>query len=447
MKRARKKKIRRTPFFMFPLLLIAAGSILSCSGGTEVEVASPYTGKIEEFFTEPAKTRLGNTYLITMPVSGRIGRIDLEPGDTVTKGQQLVEFDVLPLEEEVNEAEARVAELEASLAVIDDNRLEDTAMIEMNVTVKAAEASLKASDKEVEAEQARTNRAAKELERKKKLHQEGTIAQNELDDAELIAETSLIDLRKQQFYRAALNALFVAVKLGPRYVTEYLAREKLERAVTVQQLAQAKSHLARARHQIGLARITSTIDGVVLEKHEQGDSALAAGHPLLLLGNVDELEVIADVLTQDALRLAPGSLVRMEPAARLEPIEGVVKRIEPAGFTRLSSLGVEQQRVNVIVSFRGPHDNLGVGYRLQATFITGSKADALIVPRYSVLQAPDQTYYVLKVVGRKIRKQPVKLGLRSNLTLEITDGLSENDTLVAKPDTTMKEGMRVTKIR
>ena len=444
---ARENEIRRTPLFMLLLMLIAAGLILSCGGGTEVEVTSPYKDKIEEFFTEPAKTRLEKTYLITMPVSGRIGRIDLEPGDTVAKGQQLVEFDVLPLKEEVNEAEARVAELEANLAVIDDNRLEDTAMIEMNVTVEAAAESLKAADKEVEAEQARANRSAKELGRKKKLHQEGTIAQSELDDAELIAETSLIDLRKQQFYRAALNALFVAVKLGPRYVSEYLAREKLERAVTVQQLAQAKSHLARARHQLSLARITSPIDGVALEKDEQGDSALAAGHPLLLLGNVDELEVIADVLTQDALRLAPGSLVRLEPAARLESIEGVVKRIEPAGFTKLSSLGVEQQRVNVIVYFRGPHDNLGVGYRLQATFITGSTADALIVPRYSVLQAPDQTFYVLKIVGGKIRTQPVKLGLRSDLTLEITDGLSEDDVIVAKPDTTMKEGMRVTKVR
>jgi HlyD family secretion protein len=181
----------------------------------------------------------------------------------------------------------------------------------------------------------------------------------------------------------------------------------------------------------------------VLEKYEQGDRTLPAGYDLILLGNLDELEVIADVLTQDALCLSPGSKVSLKPASDTDSIPGIVKRIEPAGFTKLSSLGVEQQRVNVIVSFAGEHKNLGVGYRLMATFITGSKDDALIIPRYSVLQAPDQSFYVLKIVKGRIHKQPTELGLRSDLEMEITDGLSEEDVIILKPDTTMKEGMRV----
>jgi len=133
----------------------------------------------------------------------------------------------------------------------------------------------------------------------------------------------------------------------------------------------------------------------------------------------------------------------MQPAARRAAIWGKVKRIEPAGFTKLSSLGVEQQRVNVIVSLPPQHEGLGVGYRVQAQFFTGAKSNALIVPRYGVLQAPDRSFYVLKVVDGKMRKQAVTIGLRSDLELEITSGLSENDLIVARPDTTMKEGAKV----
>jgi multidrug efflux pump subunit AcrA (membrane-fusion protein) len=86
---------------------------------------------------------------------------------------------------------------------------------------------------------------------------------------------------------------------------------------------------------------------------------------------------------------------------------------------------------------------LGVGYRLQARFFTGSKADALIVPRFSVMQAPDRSFYVFKVVDGRLEKQPVTIGLRSDLDLEVVKGLSEHDLIVAQPDAAMKEGMNV----
>ena len=134
--------------------------------------------------------------------------------------------------------------------------------------------------------------------------------------------------------------------------------------------------------------------------------------------------------------------MELEPAVGLATLAGKVKLVEPAGFTKLSSLGVEQQRVKAIVAFDGKHDNLGVGYRLQARFLTGSKTDALIVPRFSVLQAPDRTFYVFKVTGGKLQRQPITLGLRSDLELEVVEGLADSDRIVARPDATMKDGMK-----
>jgi HlyD family secretion protein len=105
---------------------------------------------------------------------------------------------------------------------------------------------------------------------------------------------------------------------------------------------------------------------------------------------------------------------------------------------------VEQQRVKVLVELVGEHDGLGVGYRLQARFLTGSEADALIVPRFSVLQAPDRRFYVFKVADGKLVRQDVTIGLRSDLELEVTDGLAPTDRIVARPDATMKDGMKAT---
>ncbi|MFP4056253.1 MAG: efflux RND transporter periplasmic adaptor subunit [Candidatus Brocadiia bacterium] len=430
---------RSLPRLALALGLLAAG----CGKGTEVETASPRVGEIRESFSEPARTRLPDTYPVTMPVEGRIGRIDLEPGDPVEAGQELVEFDRLPLEEAVREAQAEVDELEARIRVKKDNSLETTASEEATQAVKATEEALNAAQAEVEAEKTRADRAQRELKRKIPLAEKNVIAEDELDDAKVAAETALIELRKQQFYQAALRAILVAVRLGPRAIDEYVTKKDKEREVLVHQLAQAKARLARARHRRDLATIRSPIDGVVLERYEQGDRTLAAGRKLLLLGDLETLEVVAEVLTQDALRLPPEAEVRLRPAADLEPIAGTVERIEPAGFTKLSSLGVEQQRVNVIVSLSEKREGLGVGFRLQARFFTGTKAQALVVPRFSVLQAPDGSHYVFRVEDGALRRQPVELGLRSDLELEIVEGLSEDDVLVARPDATMADGMEV----
>ncbi len=427
-----------------PLIcLIMTISLTTGCGKTDVQVVTPQRGEIRESFTESARTRLTETYPISMPVTGRIGRIDPEPGDTVKKGEILVEFDRLPLEKEVEEARALVAELQAEIEVNKDNRIEKTAIVETEAAIEAAQEALKAANEQVDAERARAERTEKHRQRMLMLSKTEAIPQSKLDDANLAADTALIELRRQQFYRSAFNALMVAIRLGPQYVNLYVERKLLSRKVIKHQLEQARAKLERAEHNLELARITSPINGVVLKRYNLGDSTLPAGRDLLLLGDPDLMEVIADVLTQDALKLKPGGPVELRPATGTDVIRGRVKRIEPAGFTKVSSLGVEQQRVNVIVKFGGAHDGLGVGYRVRARFVTGSKDDALIVPRFSVLQAPDRTYYVFTVERGRLRKQPIELGLRNDLELEVVGGLSEKDRIVARPTSAMTSGMKV----
>jgi len=218
---------------LLPLLAIL---LSGCGDGTKVRVTQAKRETIVESFSEPAKTRLEKTYRITMPEDGRIGRIDIEPGDRVKAGQVLARFDAVPFEQAVKEAEAAVQELEAQLVVKDNNELEMTALENTLATIRAASEALNAADAQIAAERARAQRAEKELERKLELSKSQAISLSDLDDAKLEAETSLINLRKEQFDRAALNAIITAVHLGPEFVREYISKKDLERVAIVEQL-------------------------------------------------------------------------------------------------------------------------------------------------------------------------------------------------------------------
>jgi HlyD family secretion protein len=240
-----------------------------------------------------------------------------------------------------------------------------------------------------------------------------------------------------------MRAMMIAVQTGPRFVMDWLNRESLQRAEAVSRLEQAQARLALAEHRLELAEVRSPINGIVLERMERGGQALPAGHLVMLVGDLAEMEVIADVLTQDALKLSEGSPVELTLASEPKALQGRVQRVEPQAFTKLSSLGVEQQRVNAIVTLEERPENLGVGYRVQARFLTGTSENALIVPRFSVLQDEEGTYYVFRVIDGKLSRTAVKLGLTSDLEMEVTEGLGEGDTIVRAPEATMKDGQAV----
>jgi HlyD family secretion protein len=250
-------------FPVFPVLHLCIASTLitvSCSDRIDVKSTSPRRGEIREFFDEPARTRLQNTYLISMPVNGRINRIVLEPGDPVRKGMELVEVDRRPLELALSEARAAVEAAEAEMTVKADNKLEMTALLEAKAAVEAANEALN---------------AVKGLKRSEALVRENVLSEEQLDDSRLDADTALIELRRQEFYRAAINAVVVAVKLGPQSIEKYLEHKLLQQDILVHRLEQAQAQLAGSEYELGLARVTAPVDGVVLERYERGRSYTA----------------------------------------------------------------------------------------------------------------------------------------------------------------------------
>ena len=429
------------------IVVLLLGSLGLFGGGAEIEVISPTRGEIRESFREPSKTRLENTWKIAMQVAGRIGRIDSEPGDRVTKGQVLAEFDLVDFNNAIRDAEANIERLRAALRVLDDNTLELTSLSEAEAVAQSAEESVRGAGARVKAAQARVDYTQKEFVRLTNPAAAGTVSEAALNAARYEADTAVEDLSRASSDLESQRATLKANRLAPRRIRETIERKKLKREENLAQLAGAQALLERVRHELELARVISPIDGIVLERYERGERPLPLGQELLLLGNPGEIELEAEVMTEDALKLAPGGKVLLESLIGSLKLKGHVKRIEPQGFPKLSSLGVEQQRVLVIVEIEDPPENLRVGFRLHARFFTGYKTDAIILPRFAVLQAPDQTYYVYAVEDGRLTRREVKLGLRSDLEIEIAEGLDVDSLVVTNPDSTMSEGTAVKPVK
>jgi len=200
--------------------------------------------------------------------------------------------------------------------------------------------------------------------------------------------------------------------------------------------------------------MTSPIDGVVLARFVTNEGHLPAGTRLLEIGRLEDLEVEADVLSVDVVGAKPGDQVEIYgPAIGASSVRGTVARVYPAGFTKVSSLGVEQQRVKVIARFKAAdldrlrqERNLGVGYRVRVKIETAERLDALVVPRSALFRGPYGAWQVYAVRRGHAEVVDIQVGILNDELAEVTEGLSEADLVVPFPDSNLTDGERVTPV-
>ncbi len=199
----------------------------------------------------------------------------------------------------------------------------------------------------------------------------------------------------------------------------------------------------------------SPVDGVVLERAVSNEQHLAAGAALLRIGELDRLEVAVNVLSEDVVQIRRGDTVEIYGAAIGagvgHGVAGIVERIYPSGFMKISSLGVEQQRVTVIVRFAGgaldqlrSEQELGADYRVRVRIFTDKRADTLLVPRSAIFRGGENGWEVFVIRNNRAAKQAVDVGLMNDDSVEITSGLSEGDAVILAPESNLEAGSRVT---
>lgn len=364
-----------------------------------VEFAEVARRPLEVAVEEEGRTRVKDRYVLYAPVAGYLRRVTLEPGDVVQAGQPVAWLDPLPaatLDPRARaEAEARLAAMRSALQ-------------------QAREAQGQAA--------AEARLAAEEFARRQDMLARQLIARSEFDQAESRRDATAAAAR------AAASAVDVA-------------RHEVEAAEAVLSYAGAMAG-GEALEPIALR---APVDGRVLKRLQESAGVVAAGQPLVEVGDTRALEVEVEVLSRDAVRIEPGGRVEFERWGGGEALEGRVRVIEPAGFTKISALGVEEQRVLVIADLLDPSQawqRLGDGYRVEARFITWAQDDALTAPASALFRRGDAWEAFVAEDGRA-RRVSVTPGRSSGLVTQIVAGLEDGQTVIVHPPEEVEDGVRV----
>ncbi len=364
-----------------------------------VDITKTTRGPMMVTVEEEGMTRVKDRYVSSAPVAGYLRRVELDVGDQVKKGTV-------------------VAELEPQKAAVLDPRSKAAA----EAAVSAAEASMKAAEKTVSARAADAEYAKTNAARAADLYKSGYISKDTLEQSEAQAKKTDADL---QAARAAARS----------------ARFELEKARTSLGYSAAEQTVNRGK--IVLVRAPAT--GRILKLHHESEGTVNPGDPLIDLGDPAALEVKVEVLSEDAVKIRLGTTVFFERWGGDAKLPGRVRVVEPAGFTKISSLGVEEQRTLVIADITAPPESwqrLGDGFRVEAIFVIWEGKDILQVPASSLFRKGDG-WELFVVRNGRARIRRVQVGHRTGLTAEIVSGLSEGEEVIAHPDDSINDGTRV----
>lgn len=397
-------KVRRIVIWAaFGLAAAVVLVLLLAPDPVPVDMATVRRGPLQVVLEHEGVTRAREPFTISAPVRGRVLRIELEPGDPVA-ARQTVLATFLPTQPVPLDARSR-ARAEAAL--------------------RSVREELDRARAERDRARAQHDLAAADYERILSLEQRGVSSRQELDAAEADARTA--------------GETLAAADAGVR-----AARQRVERAAAA--LLEPDDRDGGGGGTAGAVLvIRSPVDGVVLRRLHRSEAVVGAGEALLEVADLSQLEVAADFLSTDAVRMRPGMRARITRWGGEDRLEGRVRRIEPSGFLKLSALGVEEQRVWVIVDFEGPiaaREALGDGYRVEVGVVVYDTDDALKVPTGSLFRS-SAAWAAYAVRDGEARLVELELGKRNDLEAEVLSGLEEGDRVVVHPPDRVSDGVRV----
>jgi len=427
----------------FVVLLIVAAVIWSALRPVPVESVVLTRGTIQSFVEEEGMTRVVDRFVLSSPVAGRMLRVLVKEGDRVKQGDLLVEIDRLALDARVIEAESRIRSLEHRLSGVDRRRPTKDEIARSKLLQEVAAQACDEAEHGLSQARATAKQASRDASRAKILAAEGTVPESEWEEARLaeqLAQEALTaaevgsGIRKIQKETAGLSTRILMASARDVDWEEDLYRE---------QMKEIRAGLTVLTDDVTRSKITAPVDGVVLQRFAESETVLAAGTPLLEIGNLGGLEVEADLLSEDAARLEPGMQVVVTGRAISDgEIVGHLSRVYPSAFKKISSLGVEQQRVTVVAEFAEDGLNLGDRYRLDLRVILEERENAVLIPEAALFRSQGE-WRAFKIEDGRARIVTVKTGIRDGRKREVLEGLAEGDQIIIHPDATLEDAARV----
>ncbi len=398
------KKYSRTILVLIAaVLLVAVLAFAFWPRPVPVDIGEVVREPMLDTVTEEGRTRVHDAYVVSTPVSGRLRRVEVEPGDPVERGEDIVAY-MAP----------------SNPAVLDVRTREQA-----RANVSAAEAALRLAQAERNRAVADLELTESELERQRYLRENDVASEAALDRA----------VREARSASAALDSADAAVSV-----------RQAELANARAMLDGISGDREDAPQLIADIPIHAPASGRVLRLIQQSETTLPAGSPILEIGNVEhDLEILVELLSTDAVRVLPGQRVLIADWGGESDIDGVVERVDPWGFTKFSALGVEEQRVNSVIRFANPDERpqgLGHGYRVVVRIVIWENENALVVPSSALFRDGDD-WAVFAVRSGRARRVRVEIDRNNGLQAHIVSGLEEGDRVVLYPSSAIFEGAAV----
>jgi HlyD family secretion protein len=391
----------RTLIWIFIILaFLLAGYLVTIPKPVEVETAAVIEGPLLVSVREDGKTRIREKYIVSAPVSGRLSRIQLHEGDEISGEDNLVAV-ILPSEPAILDARTQA---------------------EAVARVQAAQASLNRAEAQSGQRIIQNELTKSKFERQKRLLSNNAVSNDDYD----VARTEFL-------------ATAQAIKTA-KFETE-IAQFELEMARAAAKQFSEKTDEAKTEP----FEIYSPVTGKVLRVFQESSTVVNVGTPLIEIGDPRKLELEIDVLSTDATQIRPGSEVLIEHWGGKQPLSGHVRVIEPAAFTKVSSLGVEEQRVNIIADFTDDKTaadrlaTLGDGYRVEARITIEELKGALIVPNSALFRYQRQ-WHVLTVAENRADMRLVEIGLQNETHSQILSGLNQGESVIVYPSDEIESG-------
>jgi HlyD family secretion protein len=387
MKRANRKWI----WIVVVLLILLGGFFLLRPKPVPVDVSQVTRGPMMVSVEEEGETRIHDHFIISAPVAGRLLRIQLDAGDAVQRGEVIARIVPAPIEPRQR------AELAAQL--------------------NAAQATTHEAQAQVERAQSEYEQARRDRSRAEQLAASGVISHEALEQAQTREVTD----------RKLLEA----------------ARRRLEAAKAQEAAAKARLLEAEQSGESGsVVEVKSPLKGKVLRLLQQSERVVTPGTPLLDLGYSPQLEVVTDVLSTEAVKVHAGDPVLLEGWGGAKPIRARVRLVEPSGFTKISALGIEEQRVNIVIDFVDPPGPLGDGYRVEARIIVWQQDDVVKLPASALFRHGD-SWAVFTAENGRARLRDVRIGHRNSSEAEVLGGIDVGRPVILHPTNQIQDGIRV----
>jgi len=356
-----------------------------------VEVACATHGPMRVTVDEDGETRAHDRFTVAAPIPGRMLRVGLEEGDAVRENQIVAVIEPLPLNQQQRE--------------------------EVLGRVAAAEAAKREADARAEHAREDFEQSQRDRKRAEQLGHEKVISAQALEQSRNAEVTSGEELQAARF-----NAM------AARFAVE------VARAGLVGISGGDSGHKVISLH--------SPVAGRVLRVVEKSERVVLAGSPVIVIGDPGQIEIVTDVLTTDAVNIKPGAPAFLEGWGGDHPLRARVRLVEPAGFTKISALGVEEKRVNVIADFVDPPEGLGDGYRVETRIVIWEATDVLKIPGSATFRGRDG-WSVFVIDNGRARRRVVQIGHRNQIEAEVLGGIATGDQVILHPSNQLREGVRV----